>query len=728
MKKLFRDNRGSSLLLVIIAVVFIGVLGMTVVTGTMTNIQMKQVAAEAQKNFYDADAVIDRIKSGLGKQASDAAKNAYKEYLENYGTYSDAEEAQKEFARIFLNKLGVVLCGDVVQSGIGFQYDTKVIKGLLKASADGSLPDLSICYREPVSPVMVINEEKGYLTLKEIVIEVNQNSYSTKIQTDIKMYAPTIYLQTNFGIHSELTSYSLIADNKINVSNNVTVNGSIYSGTVKRDESGMYYGSSQEDSLAGVDIKNGKLIFNGKYLISRGDILVSQKGKLIAGNEVSNHAANIWVENIRTGKDNLGSNIEIYGICNVEDDLEINGTNDSVTLMGEYYGYHYSKEESVDTVERTAGYSSSILINGKKATLNMEKLNKLILSGRTFISRKGANSSGESFGTNKDIMMGESLAVRSDQMAYYVPGKFVDDTSQFLVTEYEEYVGFKNFEGVNEEDTLSDYLVTDAPVTPYYLTGGQKYYYLNFINEEKANKFYENYYNLHKEEVDRSGARYLSDAGIQINKNAIFWLSGKILHKDKGTKELSIKITDADPTEIPIELLKSYALSKAREYRSRQLVLEKSAAQFGGATARLENKKENPLFERLIDVNKLDALHGGRVSYAINSDKENVWIADCDVVWEEDGGKGIIVSSGDVTLKKSFEGLIIAAGDINLVGDNGDGITLKDGQLYVKGLFNRDTEGSFSDYFLDFSKNDSGSGSESVNYNDYIYYENWRKN
>lgn len=66
-----------------------------------------------------------------------------------------------------------------------------------------------------------------------------------------------------------------------------------------------------------------------------------------------------------------------------------------------------------------------MMVNGKSSHLDIKGLNYLLLAGRTFISRKLDAS-------NEDILMGESISARTNQLAYYVPLEYVSGDGRSL--------------------------------------------------------------------------------------------------------------------------------------------------------------------------------------------------------------------------------------------------------------------------------------------------------
>ena len=90
MKKisLKRDNRGASLLAVLILMVVVSAIAVVITKITIVNIQMKEVERGTKKNFYSADAVMDDLRTGARELAEKSLEKAYTDVLENYLTYT----------------------------------------------------------------------------------------------------------------------------------------------------------------------------------------------------------------------------------------------------------------------------------------------------------------------------------------------------------------------------------------------------------------------------------------------------------------------------------------------------------------------------------------------------------------------------------------------------------------------------------------------------------------
>ena len=87
-----RDNRGMSLVMVIGTVALVSILVVIVLSLSLMNIQMKSVYKKSADNFYDAEAAMDEIRTGLQQDVADAATKAYLSVMSQYSasSYQDA--------------------------------------------------------------------------------------------------------------------------------------------------------------------------------------------------------------------------------------------------------------------------------------------------------------------------------------------------------------------------------------------------------------------------------------------------------------------------------------------------------------------------------------------------------------------------------------------------------------------------------------------------------------
>lgn len=68
-----QNNRGSSIILVLAVIAIVGILAAVLLSVSLMNYRMKVVNLHSQKNFYDAETVLNEIKTGLEDDVSYAA-------------------------------------------------------------------------------------------------------------------------------------------------------------------------------------------------------------------------------------------------------------------------------------------------------------------------------------------------------------------------------------------------------------------------------------------------------------------------------------------------------------------------------------------------------------------------------------------------------------------------------------------------------------------------------
>ena len=79
-----KQNKGFSLITVIIAVSFIGILGLLVLYMALSNFQMKITDLKGKDSFYTAERAIEEIRVGLQEDVGNSMSEAYIKVLETY--------------------------------------------------------------------------------------------------------------------------------------------------------------------------------------------------------------------------------------------------------------------------------------------------------------------------------------------------------------------------------------------------------------------------------------------------------------------------------------------------------------------------------------------------------------------------------------------------------------------------------------------------------------------
>ena len=138
MNKFRKDERGSSLVMTIIAATFISLLAVAVISMTVTNIKLlKQAQKKSQTNFYNADSIVDAIKAGVENVSDTAARDAYESVYAAYGAVRSGSTesliSRKYSSRYFNAVISALSEGDcdITTGTTNMKYHDSVIRGFL---------------------------------------------------------------------------------------------------------------------------------------------------------------------------------------------------------------------------------------------------------------------------------------------------------------------------------------------------------------------------------------------------------------------------------------------------------------------------------------------------------------------------------------------------------------------------------------------------------------------
>ena len=634
---MIKDNRGASLIAVLVALSVVSILGVIISQLTVTNIQMKEAERQAKTIFYNAEAVMDDLTAGLNNYASDAMQEAYSDMLSNFRDLTASGTTLKDaYAEIYLNKLiekfdtaddgagsavekrqnTTTVDGVTTVTYVAGYYSVSSIRKALTAYADykDTEPDEALRKKniyEGMEATFLTDEyyfldktahpdtakylfhadfEKKLFTLEKVAITCKDEMNNiTTIQTDVVFHVPDVNFNGS-NVVKDFMRYSLIADKAIVVdSKALNVDGNVYAGSK---------GIRVETGFSGN--------FVGSKIVTRGDIKATSSTTLNVGKEGKSQ---VWCENLITEKTSAGSTsttnnakLNVAGNIFVSDDLEINGAYDQVTLSGAYYGYNYQENygnfqgNGMDP-KTNDNYSSAIVINGKHSNLNIENVYRLMIAGRTFIDREtGKNSSNV-----RDIPLAEVLGVKPNQMAYYVPVSYVDTDTMMIKEGRKE--AFNIYCGVTvfKNDGTSDYLGNPnvLPFTYLYKTGGSDdhdtVYYMNFSNEKALNNFYAEYYKNHRSFVNLTASNYLEAGSVKLMNGVIMDLRGNLMYTDASGSFNELRTNYADADWQAGGRMFTFASNHAVQYHSLQMYLEDHHEGIDPANVRVAKGKNRKL-------------------------------------------------------------------------------------------------------------------------------------
>lgn len=714
---------------------FLGLLGSVILTATVSNMKMKTVDSLAQSNFYTAESAMDEYKVGIEETAQACMKEAYTYMLQRYSATPDTERTTL-LKRRFVNQLYKELTGlPLVNSGIDEEsalVDPELLKTRYLISDTGKQATTV-----SGSSIKVVKNLNDYtVTLQGVTLRyTDARAYESTITTDIIVKAtyPSLPFRDKEGVY--YTDFGLIADGLIQATDSTRVNGNIYGGL------GIH-----------ATVNSTELSLNSNKVISREGLIASNGAKIeIAGQMTEGAVTNgVWVKNVATEGTTAGGNtvLDITANCYVQDDLTLGEHRGNVKLVGNYYGYQMDNVTS-DLPNGTADGSSSIVINAKNAVLDMRGLKNLWISGKSYLNIPSLYGSESGAGENK-VLTGESLSFKGSQVAYLVPGKYINGIGHNPMTP-EEYKNLKDsipgYEVITNDSTLgidmSQYVKNfDKPYTAYhvnFLIGDDKtqmvYLYWNFLSADHANRYFNEYQSINVEKLENLAASlqlgevYLPE-GYQsiINTGNIlsytpdhlsFYRSG-MLHSGGETTEISSIQTEISNKKLEFERQYKGLLNYLKEDRLSDALtssLVENLIYFKEDSTKnikgIEKDSEQKFAERNTrDVySKVD----GGISDSYILVTTNEVLLDTHV----SGRKGLILTNKDVTITNcEFTGMIITTGNITL-----SNATINADPGYVKAIL--DSTPEVSKYFKDFLTKDVNTDAE-VN-TVQISYENWYK-
>jgi hypothetical protein len=720
------NNRGTTLVLVVICAAYITLLCSVLLTVSLSNREMKTVEQKSKESFYTAETALEEIKTGLGNLAAAALEDAYLEVMEEYVGRTDTER-RKLFAVTFINTLEASLS----TSPGSCLYRPELLGAMV---LDPSAVFMTLSGENLLEKDMTDPEEPEYLILKNVkVCYTDPEQYRTIITTDIVINTPDSVITSASGASTAYSGYCLIADHGITLQTAVGVEaeGSVYSGE------------------GGINLDNSSTLHigNAEHVVTRGDIGVRERSALLLdGNPM------VWARNIltRKGSDTAEeTSICIDGRCYVADDLTLNAGSSRVTLSGEYYGYSYGTYSTPSSEHPlSAGNSSAVLVNGKDSVLDLSALTTLLVAGRAYIDPSLDSS------TTADIYTGESVSVKANEYAYLVPAQFLwcgvnpvpyDIYQTYHTTpQTEPEVNYDKVLSLPYPVRIGDY--ADGFLNLFYeFTGGQKYvyYYLKFKSEALANDYMQKYYEIY----ENGGGSEIIDFNCQMGRNVggirINGIPGSIICPGNlftynatdfsallpNTVEMTVD--DEGNSSGSLLALEQVAKQLASRYDSMKTSLEPIAGRAVYDTASLFHTMINT--ENLLtDISGITTVTlGENVVYLVNNEvgtpSEFEFVLPTDGSLPHNGRQGIVIATGTVRVSGNYTGLILAGKDIQLDG----GASVKSSEAVVRailGAANPAVNRYFRAYEAGSPAGGTGNTIENGNVSGLISFSNWRKN
>lgn len=742
-----KNNKGSSIVMVIVVMALLMILAAIVLALALMNYRMKNTDRASTANFYNAEYALEEIRVGLAEEVSVAAADAYNDTMAEFADL-DETERRNYFKSAYINNLTEALMDDDGTAMNGMSYSIPYVSGLVKESAYEE--EWLIGAKVLTNPgENIINETAEGLLLKNIkVVYYGENDYVDEIKTDILLEFPDINF-SQMATMPNLLAYAIVAQDSVQICDAAVcqVNGNVYMGT----------GESVVDNAVFVAHSKPTAV-EQQLFISGGTV----KGKSNASIQVSD--MEVWSDDIVSDSSVMNMNrTAVYLkddliLCNSLYHAKGAQTESKVKIEGAYYGFGNvetavnaaanagNSEKITGIKENPANYNSSMIINGVNTTLDISGLSVFKLAGNAYINgTEHADSLDDMVAdanraetgavdvevtkdmNTQDVLMGESLAIRSDQIAWLIPADCIAPETEnggvnpMPITQYSELSeeleqlygkGVHDYQAVDSLvslDTRSSKLggatlrelgVTGWQIEAQQVVGTAKsmvYVFAKFDSVASANAFFRRYYseaeNLTKlsEYLDlyASGGIRLPEEVLENSGDTNFYFNGNIL------------ASEAAKLYVPDTLSGVSAQTGAR---LEQRVLEEGVAyqdNFAALNTKLlkdysqlmDDERGKTVYENLVNSmvsaenteysiseggSRVFVKSTGQAAVIVNGDftvnAENLakikTAKDADGTMHADAECYVLIVSGDVTVEKDFTGLIFAGGTITVAGKN----------------------------------------------------------
>lgn len=681
------NNEGMALVMVIVVIALVTIFASVLMSMALLNFKMKMTERQAKKTFYSAEEVLDQIHIGLEESVSGAINEAYSKAMQTY----KVDEFTERY-RVAQFKLDYMLAVKelLFHNRQAEQFDANLLVDMLDMDLQDKHADgkLTICNAiNDGSMIALVSTTEG-LFIKDLKVEYSEGEYYSCIETDIRIGYPEVELNEATIIPNVL-DYSMIAREKLTFMplDKVEVSGNIYAG------------GGGVELLA--NAKKPVIVKDTKYFVNRGELTVNPNTSLEL------YGDGFWCKGILVdGSGELKLDGDIY----VQDDLTLRGGGKAengnkygpvVGLEGNYYGYGDGSE----VLSGISAGNSAIILNCKNALLDMNGLDTLMLCGNAYVNGRTVTVDNSLYDLNEEVMLGTSVAMKTDQIAFLAPveclGTIVDEMGETKALvgrnpmslaeynlwastypqNYASQVG-RQYKMLNADIAVS---ALKEPLSAYGLMSNNRncfqtifktmgsgeticYVYLDFDSAEMADKYYRDYMTACEENM----AQYLEKYNNEVRFDGVDTkqlTSGNILTYRisdgymEPLKETILSSMDSDENKA-LEQQKKVMVNNYAALCSKLTTNYSALTQLELGQDVYENLIEEAAVEAVSIIGKEYELNGTCALVIDNNDEGSAAPVVLDL--NASGAKNykLVIATGDVIVKSSFSGQIIAGGEI----------------------------------------------------------------
>lgn len=770
------NNKGSTLVTVIIAISLVGILASLILIITQNSYVTKSVDSQSKNNFYNAEEVIDQLKLGIQNEIAASMVDAYYDVIADFNLSDDADDRKKEFKKL-------VLLGD------GSTYDGFISK--IKLTSNPSLTDavdykkldmlISSYYKDslydkyrldaPKNSTAYISYEYdttdyNTITIRNIGVEYyNEVGYVNGLFTDIVITIPTPdFTLLDPEPNTAYEKFAIMARNNVELvqaGDTADIVGSVWVGdNVLLEKSGVHMDVNGDNIYVGKDLHIGTGSSGDTYLFTASNGSDTARTNLCAGN--------ITIDNTSISNNALNVEANTY----VRNDLVFDGSNSTVNLAGTYHGIGISTD--------TPNESSAIIINGRNNTLNATGLEQISVSGSSFI-RAYQNGDFTVPNSDRSILTGDSVSPRSNELAYLVPPEYMKGLPNPVTRDDLAAAGYgTSFDTLTSDinnELASSPLKNDGTIVQDASGSYVKvlhYTYSNSADVSTANNMSVAYYYLNFASATKAAAFYNDVSYVSTKtKNMLLGLIPVDMtlsasdFKVVGVNIKKLKVNNSGLLETPTidtgglsagdsSFVSSFGTLYGNIWSFLTPTVPEKLQQIDNDLASGSKFSEKGAIETIIDWSAIDAdpntgciMHTSQLNGVLGNYIHDNVETDIPLKVEIYKGNvdfnvtgkyyGILISTGDMILNGNVEihGLVIAGGNIYVRNGSGGNAKLYADPEAVRDIFNRSglvhTKGGIylSKILNGFDpKNTAGTDGEvqTISLDNMFTYENWSRN
>ncbi len=270
--KIRKDDSGSAFIFVVIGVMFVSIVGATVLSVATNYVTTVIVDHYSTDNFYQTEGYLSEIRSGIEEIAGKANEKAYLEVVEHYTSPKMTSQMKTIYGKKYLTGIVRKLNHDAL---VPTETSAEIKDIESKPAADSTVTtdweqlSMDLIKKMSTNPGTLgstygtndlryrfeydKDEKELYLVIRGLIIKyTDETGYRSSVKTDIRIGVPDYAFEGN-RTYEELKHYISISDDILRVdtdnhSSDAAVSGNVYSGTAKKME------SPNDDEGSGIQI------------------------------------------------------------------------------------------------------------------------------------------------------------------------------------------------------------------------------------------------------------------------------------------------------------------------------------------------------------------------------------------------------------------------------------------------------------------------------------------